>query len=72
MSKLSQAIIQRHQKKEEKKWYNLNQEDILDKLKVSKTGLGQKEVIERREEYGPNKLAEAKRKIDNKKLPGRI
>jgi Ca2+-transporting ATPase len=61
MSKLSQAKTIREYKKEDKKWYSLNQDDILKKLETSKFGLDQEEVKKRQEKYGLNKLPEVKK-----------
>lgn len=56
MSKISQAKIQRDKKREQKRWYNLAQDDVLKKLESKKTGLSLKEVEKRQKKYGPNKL----------------
>ncbi len=42
------------------KWYVVSQKDVLQKLKTSKKGLSRKEIAKRRDEYGLNKLPEAK------------
>ncbi len=61
MSQISQAKMARQQKKEEKKWYGLNQEDILEKLATPKNGLKKEAVVKRQKKYGLNKLSEVRR-----------
>lgn len=58
MSKLSQAASERQNKKGERKWHAMSQEDILDKLESSKEGLKQDEVAKRQKKYGLNRLPE--------------
>ena len=61
MSKISQAKLGRSKKHEEKRWYNLTQEDIFEKLGTSKNGLTLEEVAKRQKQSGPNKLPAMKR-----------
>ncbi|MCK4705678.1 MAG: cation-transporting P-type ATPase, partial [Gammaproteobacteria bacterium] len=48
-------------------WYQFDSKKVLRKLKTSEVGLGEKDVLTRLEEYGPNKLAEEE-KINKLKI----
>ena len=42
----------------EEKWYSESTDDVLSNLQVKRTGLNDKEVVQRRGKYGENKLSE--------------
>ncbi len=49
-------------KEERTKWYSIQEDTVLEQLSADKNGLSDEEAKKRLEEYGPNKLPEAKQR----------
>lgn len=56
---------------EEKKWYNLTVDEVLESLNSSPQGLSHEEAQKRLEQFGPNELAE-KGKVSAWALPNDV